>query len=215
MMITGCAAVQRAAIGPPVVEVDARAIEAPPPRPRAPLRVPDGATRFALHPEGSRFQVRSGDLFGTYLSDFTRYHGLLAVAGPAAERGQIAIDIEMASLRSESKIVTAILQYEFLEIDDHPRARIEGTLRPTGRAPDERVVEGTLDLHGVRRGISFTGTLRRDGEGYRFASTFDLDRRPFAIRRHDGFDWTTRDDIRVMIDLQATRERVFAEEVEP
>jgi polyisoprenoid-binding protein YceI len=208
VLTTGCGGVQRATIGAPVVEV----VSAP--LPRASSLPANAATRFALHPEGSRFQVRSGDLFGTYLSDFTKYHGLLALE-PDGKRGHLAIDIEMASLRSESKIVTAILQYEFLEVDDHPRARIEGDLRPTNGPPDERMVEGTLDLHGVRRGIAFKGTLRRDGDAYRFSSTFDLDRKPFAIARHDGFDWTTRDDIRVLIDLQATREHVFAEEVTP
>ena len=97
--LTGCAGVQRAAIGPPVVEVVSAPTEASTPRITAPPSPLTNATRFALHPEGSRFQVRSGDLFGTYLSDFTKYHvsprpltgtrgGWLAVAPASPSRGR-------------------------------------------------------------------------------------------------------------------------------
>lgn len=215
----GCGGVQRAVLGPPVVEVEAvaapgaaapsRAAPPPPPPPRS------GGARFVTRPDGSRIDVLSGDLLGTYPSRILRYRGGVEVERADAQRGRVWLDLDMTSLRAESRLVTAVLQLEFLEIDDYPRARLEGTVRPSGGAPDERVVEGFLDLHGVRRPITFKGMLRRQGDALRFTSSFELDRHAFGIRRHDAWDWTTRDDIRVTVDLRSTPEHVSIEEVPP
>jgi hypothetical protein len=66
-------------------------------------------------------------------------------------------------------------------------------------------------LHGVQRGISFVGTLRREGEGYRFSTEFNMSRSAFAIRRTPDLDWMIFDDFRVRFELLATPETVTVE----
>jgi len=147
-----------------------------------------------------------------------RYRGQILLPqndGPA----RVKLTFDMESVRAEMGVVTATLQYEFLEIEQFPTAHLDGVLVPLSAcsvpcqgAQDVRV-EGMLELHGVKRHISFKAKLWRDDAGLRFTSIFDLNRHPFGIRRHDSFDWMAKDDFRVELALRGTPERVRAEEI--
>jgi polyisoprenoid-binding protein YceI len=209
--LVGCGGVQQATIGPPVVPTVAVAEVAP--RSDPALR-PRRTRNAIIHSEGSSLEVTSGTIFGTEYSRVTRFRGRVSVDELDPSRAVLVVDLDMTSFWNPSHMITAILQYEFLEIDQHPNARLEATLRAGGGAPEERIVEGTLDLHGVRRAVSFKGRLAKEGGDWRFTSTFDLDRRPFGIRQHDNWDWLNRNDIRVHLDMRATPERVVVEEAD-
>jgi polyisoprenoid-binding protein YceI len=207
--LAGCSAVQRASIGALVVTtVDLDADPAVPGR-----ADPPSPTRFIVRSEGSSIEVRSGALYGSFESRIARFRGRLVVDARDAGRGRIVVDFDMTSLENPSRLVTAALQYEFLEVDAYPHATLEARFERTGAAPDERIVRGTLDLHGVRREISFKGRLVREGNDFHFTSTFTLDRLAFGIRQHDSWDWVNDNDVRVRIDVRGTPERVTAEEV--
>jgi polyisoprenoid-binding protein YceI len=207
--LAGCSAVQRASVGAQVVRtVDLDA------EPAAAERAsPPSSTRFIVRSEGSSIEVTSGTLFASFESRIARFRGRLVLDARDAGRGRIVLDLDMTSLENPSRLVTAVLQFEFLEVDAYPHARLEGTFEPAGAAPEGRVVRGTLDVHGVRRVISFEGRLVREGDDVHFTSTFTLDRRAFGIRQHDSWDWVNENDVRVRIDLLGTPEHVTAEGV--
>ena len=68
--------------------------------------------------------------------------------------------------------------------------------------PNEVVVEGTTELHGVKKDLTFTGLLRQDGEDYRFNAAFVLDRQTFGIR-YGPVEPFLKDDVRLVIDVVA------------
>jgi polyisoprenoid-binding protein YceI len=222
--LTGCSSVQRAVISPMIADLKAAKANAPPvavangttatsPVAAAASELP-ASSRFVFRPGTSQLTVVSGDVFGNYPSQVTRYRGRLTLLPNGAQR--IAITFDMTSLRAQSADVTACLQYDFLEIDKHPEAHFEATLQPTtGTAalPEEVMVDGNLELHGQHRRVTFKGKLHPEADGYRFTSTFDLDRHAFDIRRRDVWDWMARDDFRVTMNMRGTPEKVRAEEV--
>jgi polyisoprenoid-binding protein YceI len=107
-------------------------------------------------------------------------------------------------------MVTSIIRSELLEASVHPRAIITASLR-AGSDATSRVVEGSLLLHGVRRGLRFTGTLRRRGDGYRLSGSFDMSRSAFGMRRVRDLDWMIDDVFHVELDLLARPEKVTIE----
>jgi polyisoprenoid-binding protein YceI len=205
VVLAGCGGVQRVSIDAPMVaSVDGAAMD------RSPL----SETRNSIvRPEGSSIEVTSGTLLASFDSRITRFRGRVDVEVRDPTRGRVVIDLDMTSFENPSRMITAILQYEFLEVDTYPHARLDATFGPTGGPPGERLVQGILDLHGVQRRVSFTCLVTRQGDDYRFTATFDLDRHPFGIRQHDDWDWLNRSDFRVRIDLRGTPERVKVEEV--
>lgn len=220
---TGCGAVQHAVIGTAIdiPPQPSRLEEAGAPRPAAitaPHQAGASTSRFVVRAEESHLGITVGDLFGTYHARLTRYRGQIVLpTDDGLARMKLTFDME--SVRAEMGVVTATLQYEFLEIEQYPTAHLDGILVPVSActapcqgAQDVRV-EGTLELHGVKRHISFKGKLWRDDAGLRFTSIFDLNRHPFGIRRHDSFDWMAKDDFRVELALRGTPEHVRAEEI--
>jgi polyisoprenoid-binding protein YceI len=205
VLLAGCGGVQRAWVGSAVseaVDVDVAPARAAPPV----------TTRNALiRAEGSSIEVESGTLLGPIESHVTRFRGRLHVDARDDTRGRIEIDFDLTSLESATRLIALVLEYEFLEVDAHPHARLEATFRPAREGGDRRVVEGTLDLHGIRRKIAFEGRLTREGDEWRLTSAFAFDRHLFDLRQHDEWDWLNRNDVRLRVDLRATPERVTVE----
>jgi hypothetical protein len=228
LVLAGCGgAVQRAIIGP-VIEISvaptpssrpASTLGSSSPNTTTPSFLDGNLRRWVVRADGARIDIRSGDAFGTYSSRIMRSRGFLflprqAGAGGArrSETAHLDATFEMTSLEAESRVVTAVLQFEFLEVDAFPLAHLDAAVRWTNPDSDDCHVEGTLELHGRKRRVKFDGALHVDADSARFVSTFDLDRRPFEIRRHDSWDFLVQNDFRVTLDLRATAERVTAEE---
>jgi polyisoprenoid-binding protein YceI len=214
---SGCAGVQRAIVGPVVLaEMSAPAAPPSPARSAAsePLTPPAEARRWNVHQESSSFDITSGDLFGTYRSRMTRYRGTIAVDDTARDdtAATITLDIDMTSLESETRMLTQILREVFLEVGKHPKAHFEARLVPIAGKPGARRATGTLELHGVRRKIELDGVLRRDATSARFTAAFEFDRHLFGIVTGDKWDWTSKNDVKVTIDLRSVPERVQVDE---
>jgi polyisoprenoid-binding protein YceI len=202
----GCGAVfpQRAVLSEPVDIAPARAIE---PGKTA------GMSRFVVRPPGSSVQVYAVDgATGDYTLTFHAFGGSIVV-DPSGKEGRLKLDVELAQVTTRTESTTDIIKYELLEVSPHPQSKLIATIKPTDD-PDERVIEGNMQLHGVVRGIRIKGTLKREGDGWRFKSAFNLSRHAFGMYRNPDLDWMIHDDFRVMLDLLAKPERVTIETVE-
>jgi polyisoprenoid-binding protein YceI len=199
----GC--VQRATLTAPVVVAPAETVN-----PETMSAASSSATRYVIRPQGSSVEVFAVDIVtGNHTLVFHDFRGSLVVEDPGAT-GRLTLDVDLRTVTSTSELVTEIIRDELLEVYNHPRARLVAALQP-GREPDERVVQGNMLLHGVERGIRFVGTLRREGEGYRFTTAFDMSRSGFGIRRDPDLDWMINDDFRVQFDLLAKPEKTTVE----
>jgi polyisoprenoid-binding protein YceI len=204
----GC--VQRAALTAPVVlpsptetlnEASTETVVAAP---------SSNATQYVIRKGGSSVLVFAVDIVtGNHTLTFHDFRGSLTLDEGAAT-GRLMLAVDMMTVTSTNQQVTRIIRDELLESDLFPFARLVAVLRP-GNDPDERKVEGNMLLHGVELGISFVGTLRREGEGYRFTTDFDMSRHAFGIRRSPRMDWMINDDFRVEFNLLAKPEKVTVE----
>lgn len=198
----GC--VQRATLTTPIVLAPTETVNA------ASIRASSSARRYVIRPQGSSVEVFAVDIVtGNHTLVFHVFRGSLVVEDPAAT-GRLTLDVDLRTLTSSSDLVAGIIKDELLEVHDHPRARLVAAFQP-GREPDELTVQGNMLLHGVERGIRFIGTLRREGEGYRFSTVFDMSRSGFGIRRDPDLDWMINDDFRVQFDLLAKPEKATVE----
>lgn len=116
------------------------------------------------------------------------------------------VDVDLRSLHNDSRVVAAIIQEQYLEVDRYPFAHIDvviagGTAR------------GTLELHGVRRKIEFPITVDRSSDKVRIRTAFTIKRHDFGIVRIGGWDWIAHEDVAIDFDLVAAPERVTAEEI--
>jgi polyisoprenoid-binding protein YceI len=168
------------------------------------------AQRFAIRPDGSLLEILGNDLpTGPHTLTFTRFRGSLVPEEPGGT-GTLTLDVDLRSLRTDTESVASIVKDELFEVDRYPHATIRATLRP-GSAATERKVEGNVLLHGVRRGLRFSATLRHRRDRWYLSGDFVMSRVAHDMRRTPELDWLTADEFLVKLDLLATPERVTVE----
>jgi polyisoprenoid-binding protein YceI len=174
--------------------------------------VPAGATsaattrdapEFVIDPARSKFEVWGKDIVsGDHRINFTRW---TARVKQSAEP-EIHAEVEMCSAEIDMKSATRILRHDLLQCDRYPMGTLDAVMKPTGARPNEFLVEGIQELHGVRKMLRFTGFLTAEGSGdelhYRFVAAFVISRKTFDIH-YGPAEPFLKDDVRVVIDVVA------------
>lgn len=152
------------------------------------------AERWVAVPARSRIDVVGVDVMGgKHPVTFDRWTGVVTIGPP----NRVVVDIQMASARGESEMITRILKYDLLEVDRYPTATLSGTI------DDKGLVEGNAAIHGVEKGLRFHGTLTREGEEYRFVARFKISRDVFKIHSDASWDGLVKDDVHIYADIRA------------
>lgn len=88
------------------------------------------------------------------------------------------------------------------EVNKYPQSCFEaGALRRL--EADEAVLEGTLDLHGVKKRIRVEGQLEADGAAYRFRGSFKTSFSEWNLQRPSLFFITVDDPLEVRLEARA------------
>lgn len=157
------------------------------------------APEYVVDTSRSRFEVWGEDILsGDHRIWFRSWNARVR----KTKEPEIHAEIETCTAEIDLTRATRILRYELLECDRYPRSTLDATMRPTGARPEEYVVEGISDLHGVRKKLRFTGSLKPEGEAYRFSAAFVISRKTFGIR-YGPAEPFLKDDVRVIIDVIA------------
>jgi polyisoprenoid-binding protein YceI len=151
--------------------------------------------------ERSRIAVYGSDVItGAHRIDFVSWDARI-VEGPPM---RVIVEIDMSSAYTDLPGVDSILKYSVLEVDRFPKAVFAGTVTARERV-GERDVEGVAEIHGIRRSIQVRGTVHERGREYRFRTDFRMSRGDFEIRAPGAWDALLADDVRVVVDVVATR----------
>ncbi len=107
----------------------------------------------------------------------------------------LSVDIDMPRGRQTVKV-------HLLEADRYPTSTLQATMRRTGKKEGEHLVEGVTELHGVRKGLRFTGQLSPEGDSFRFTAEFVISRKDFKLH-YRPIEAFLKDDVRIVIDALA------------
>jgi polyisoprenoid-binding protein YceI len=155
--------------------------------------------RLVVAPPESRVVVAARDIArGSHPLRFERFSGSVRVTPSGG--GQLRLDIDMGSLRGDNGFAERLAS-SMLEVTRFPHATLVAQLRK-GDAPDVRVVQGNVVVHGIEHGITFKAKLRPDGDSWRLHAVFDMSRSAFDIKADGTWDPLIRDDFRVTFDLR-------------
>jgi len=210
---------QRAVVTPLAVQ---------PTKPRAvaeaegsPLVEAPKAHRYNLDPARTKLEMYASDIVtGEHRGWFERWKGHVDIVpandGPKESIPKVALIV--AEIQTDSLVVDLagaadFVKQKLLEVQRFPRATLTATLSKTdGDIPSEHVVQGIADIHGVKKQIRFVGDLTKDGESYRFKTSFVISRKDFDIS-YTPVEPFLKNDVRIVIDGVAHPEKVTAEEV--
>lgn len=171
----------------------------------APVPMVD-AVRFAFDQSGSKVGFVGAKITGSHAGGFQTFTGdVLLPTDLAIERGQVTVDIDMATVFTDSERLTGHLKSdEFFDVAQFPKATFVATeIKPAAAGTFD--VTGNLSLHGVEKSVRFPAAIAVSGDVVTVRANFTIDRKAFGIVYPGKPDDLIKDDVEISFDLTARK----------
>lgn len=140
---------------------------------------------------------------------FRQFEARLTYLGDVPEK--VDVDIDATSIWSDTERLTGHLKSEdFFHVEQFPMARFESTrIEPLdggdAEGPTHRIT-GILEMHGVRKEITFPATVHQVPEGLHTAAEFTINRHDWGVSYRGAPDDLIRDEVLITLDLTFLRQ---------
>ena len=175
----------------------------------APAPMAAGAETLAVDAAGSSVGFVGSKVTGNHPGTFQKFTGTISLAGGKAEGGAITFEVETASLKTdEAKLDGHLNGPDFFDTAKFPKAAFTSTsIKAGGEKGASHTVTGDLDLHGVKKTISFPAMITVNEGGVVGTSEFSINRKDFGISYAGKTDDLIRDEVLLKLSLKAPRKK--------
>lgn len=171
----------------------------------AAVPVAAGAKKYAFSGEGSKIEFTGSKVTGKHDGGFKTFTGTIEAADGALEQGKVTVEIETASVYSDSEKLTGHLKApDFFDADKFPKAKFTSTaVAKSTDGKGTHLVTGNLELHGVTKSISFPATITVGAGAAAVTAEFTINRKDFGIVYPGMTDDLIRDEVVIKLNLAA------------
>lgn len=174
----------------PEVKADAKADAAP-------------AKTLKVDPAASSIGFVGRKITGDHSGDFKTFTGEASVEGKDAK--SVSFTVETASVTTDAEGLTDHLKKpDFFDVEKFPKASFVSTaIAPkTGTEGVTHEVTGDLELHGVKKSITFPASITVDERGAKGTAEFKINRKDFGIAYAGKPDDLINDEVLLKLNLQ-------------
>ena len=166
-----------------------------------------GAETLAITPENSKVEFVGSKVTGSHNGSFKQFNGTIELAKEGVEKSRVTIDIDTTSIVTDTDRLTAHLKTpDFFDVAKHPKANFTSTkIEPATTASATHTVTGNLDLHGVKKAISFPATIQVAADAVTVNAEFAINRKDFSINYAGQADDLVRDEVVMKLTVKAPR----------
>jgi polyisoprenoid-binding protein YceI len=146
---------------------------------------------------------------GQHEGKFQKFTGTLDLDAAAPEKSKIALDIDLASAKTDDpKLDTHLASPDFFDAAKFAKATFESTeIKVGGANGATHTVTGNLDFHGAKKSLTFPVTVAVTPEKVTVKGDFTLNRKDFGVTFPGMPDNLIKDDVTVAIDLSIPRKK--------
>jgi polyisoprenoid-binding protein YceI len=168
-----------------------------------------GAETLALDPASSAVGFVGSKVTGKHEGKFTTFTGSISLAGGKAEGGKIKVEIDLGSVKTDQEKLDGHLKTkDFFDVEKFPKAIFTSTeIKAGGEKGATDTVTGDLELHGVKKTITFPATITVTPDGATGTAEFSINRKDFGLVYPGKPDDLIRDDVGLKLSLKATRKK--------
>jgi polyisoprenoid-binding protein YceI len=170
----------------------------------ADVKAPAGeAKAFKLDAGASKIGFVGRKLTGDHTGDFKAFSGEAKVAGK--EPTEVTFTVETGSVSSDAEDLTKHLKSpDFFDVEKFPKASFASTniAAKAGTDGTTHEITGDLELHGVKKSITFPAKITVDERGAKGAAEFTINRKDFGIVYPGKPDDLIKDEVLLKLDLQ-------------
>ena len=172
----------------------------------APTMAPAGANVYVINPQNSQIGFTGSKVTGKHDGTFNAFNGKIEMADKP-ETAKISIEIDMSQFTTENdKLTTHLKSPDFFDIEKFPKATFSSTeIKAGGDNGASHTITGTLELHGVRKTISFPANIKLADGKITSDSEFAINRKDFGIAYAGKADDLIRDQVVIRLKLSPTK----------
>ena len=176
-----------------------------------PAALPTGAgiETLAVDSASSTVGFTGSKVTGKHDGKFEKFTGSISLAGGKAEGGRMTFDAETASVKTDdAKLDGHLKTPDFFDSEKFPKATFTSSeIKLGGASGATHTVTGELNLHGVKKTISFPATILVGTEAVTGTSEFVINRKDFGIMTPGKTDDLIRDEVVLKLSLKAPRKK--------
>lgn len=198
LLLSACA---NPAADKPKAAVVTPAVPAPPSPPA------QQAETLPITPENSKVEFVGSNPREANHGSFKKFAGQVELVGGKAEGSRVSVDIEMDSVvANEGGLTKHLKTADFFDVAKFPKATFASTeIKPGGEKGATHTVTGNLELHGVKKSITFPADITVTDEAAEVKSEFVINRRDFGIVYPGPANNLIRDEVVLKLSVRAPR----------
>jgi polyisoprenoid-binding protein YceI len=159
--------------------------------------------------EKSKVEFVGAKVTRDHKGGFRNFDGWIEYAGTTPSRLEFTIDLNSIFTDTE-KLTGHLKTADFFDVAKYPTATFtstsiapaaEGSATSTAGPAPTHTVTGILDLHGVKKEVSFPVTAEVTAEGVRTRSEFTINRHDWGISYRGATDDLIKDNVLMKLDL--------------
>jgi polyisoprenoid-binding protein YceI len=168
---------------------------------------PAGAENLTIDHAASNVGFVGAKVTGSHTGKFEKFSGTARLVGDKIEK--IELTIELESVKSDSdKLDGHLKSADFFDVAKHPKATFSSTeIKTGGEKGASHTITGVLDLHGVKKTVSFPATVTVSPDAVNGTAEFAINRKDFGIVYAGKADDLIKDDVLLKLSLKAPRKK--------
>lgn len=186
-------------------KAEVSAAQTPAPAAEAPA---EASKKFAIAPGSSSLEFVGAKITATHEGKFPDVSGMVEMPPGKPELGKVRVEVGLASLQIEpEKLAGHLKSADFFDVEKFPKATFESTsIAASVGGKGTHTVTGNLDLHGVKKQISFPATIGSEGSVVTANAEFAINRKDFGIVYPGMPDDLIKDEVLLRLKLRASAE---------
>ena len=182
---------------------------------------PAAPTRAEVTPTGAGMETLTVDaasstlgftgskVTGKHEGKFEKISGSVTLAGGKAEGGRISLDADAASVKTDdAKLDVHLKSADFFDAGKFPKATFASSeIKVGGASGATHTITGELNLHGVKKTISFPATITVGADAVSGTAELVINRKDFGIVYPGQTDNLIRDEVVIKLSLKAPRKK--------
>jgi polyisoprenoid-binding protein YceI len=173
----------------------------------SPAAAPAGAVSYAFNESGSSIDFVGAKVTRKHDGKFGNFRGTIHVVDNDPTKSSATVEIDTASLSSDDpKLTTHLKSPDFFDVAKYPKATFTTTsIKPGGEAGATHTVTGNLELHGVKKQISFPAKIKNSADAVQVEAEFGINRKDFGITYPGMANDLIKDEVLLKLKLDAKK----------
>lgn len=165
------------------------------------------AAKYTFDQNGSKVTWVGSKVTGKHEGGFGTFTGNVDLVDGAPEKSKVNVDIDAASLTSDTEKLTGHLKSaDFFDVAKNPKATFASTeIKKGGEKGASHTVTGNLTIKGITKSVTFPATITVAGDAANVDAEFAINRRDFQLNYAGMPNDLIRDDVVIKLAIKGKK----------